>query len=122
MEYWSGGVLGGLMVVGWLDLERRLWAAFRPKSRVGLTVRSRKSRYGFQPFFCSHYRTTLPGNGNRVLLARQVVALFACGVEKTGEKLFFDGGEGGGQTVRLVEPADFSFDAGRFSETREELI
>jgi hypothetical protein len=57
-----------------------------------------------------------------VPLARHVVALFAGRVEETGEKLFFDRCEGGGETVRLVESTDFGFDAGWFSETGEELI
>jgi hypothetical protein len=57
-----------------------------------------------------------------VFSAPQIEAPFARRVEETGEKLFFYGGEGRGETVRFIESADFSFDAGWFPETREELI
>jgi hypothetical protein len=50
------------------------------------------------------------------------VALLARRMQKSLKKFLLDKGKGCGKSVRLVKPADFSFDPGWFAKIRQELV
>jgi len=56
----------------------------------------------------------------RVLL--HPVTFLARRMQKSLEKFLLNEGKGCGKTVRLVKPADFSFDPGWFAEIREKSV
>ncbi len=55
-------------------------------------------------------------------LRLDAVASVACRLQESQEEFFLDECESRGKTMHLVNPADFSFDAGWFAETREKLV